>query len=219
MSLPGSLWRNARATAVGVAAGVAAFLAGFAATFALQHDELGDSSAAVEGVASALGPGLADLLGGVADWLEPDLLEVVGWFFYASHYVDLDVTANAFGRTLYRRVDLQQTSAWSPELVVVPPLVLFAAGFLVAVRGRDRAASPLAVGIRVALGYAAVAVVGAFAVRYTRDAGFASVVVGPDVPTAVAFCAAYAVVFATGGALLEAEYGPGAKNREGERTD
>lgn len=217
MALPRSLWRDARATAVGAAAGLAAFVVGFAATFALQYDELSESSVLVEDIAALLGPRLADLLGGVADWLEPDALEVVGWFFYASHYVGLEVTASALGQSLERSIDLQQTAIWDAELAIVPPLVLFATGFLLAHVERDRARSPLATGLRVALGYGTVAVLVAIAVTYTRDIGVAAVVLGPDVATAGAFCAAYALVFGGGGALLHAEFGPTATNSDPNR--
>lgn len=214
MGLPGSLWRDARATAVGAAAGLAAFVAGFAATFALQHDDLSESSAVVEDVTALLGPGLSELLGGVADWLEPDVFEVVGWFFYASHYVNLEVSASALGQTLERSLDLQQTPMWDSELAIVPPLVLFASGFVLAHVERVRAGSPLETGVRIALGYGGLATLVATAVTYTRDAGFASIVLGPDVATAGAFCAAYALVFGGGGALLHAEFGPDATNSD-----
>ncbi|MFB6268917.1 MAG: hypothetical protein ABEH83_03175 [Halobacterium sp.] len=208
MALPRTLWRDGRATAVGAAAGVAAFLAGAAATFVLQRDELDGSSAVVEEIAALLGPGLADALGSVADWLEPDVVEAVGWFFYASHYVDLEFTASAFGQTLHRTVALQQTPVWDAELAVVPPLALFATGFLLAAADRLRVGRPLEVGVRVALGYAGVALAAVPVATYTRDVGFASVTFGPDAAAAGAFCAAYAVVFAAAGALVHDEYWP-----------
>ncbi|WP_336037490.1 hypothetical protein [Halobacterium yunchengense] len=209
MSLPESLWADARATAEGAAVGAGAFAAGLAATFLLQRDALGDSQRVADGVSTAVGPALADALGDVADWLEPDVLEVVAWFYYAAHGVTLDVTAGALGRSAHWTADLRQTPLWDGQLALVPPLALLAAGGFLAWRHRDREPGAATSGVRVALGYAAAAAVVATAATYTRDAGFATVTLRPPLVAAVAYCAAYALAFGALGAFLASGLGDG----------
>jgi hypothetical protein len=217
MELPGALWRDLRGTAVGAAVGVAAFLTGFATTFVLERDELAASSGIGGELVAVLGPNLGDVAENMAEWLQPDAIEVVGWFFYASHQVDLEVTVTTLGRSIRWTADLQQTPLWDDELALVPPLVLLAAGSLFARWHHDRGGSALASGIRIALGYAAAAPVGVSVVSYSRDAGLASLTAAPDLVTAVVSTAAYAVAFGTAGALLNDAYGP--KNGDGELSD
>ncbi|MXR21711.1 hypothetical protein [Halobacterium bonnevillei] len=208
MELPGVLWRDVRGTVVGAAVGIAAFLAGFVATFVLQRDEFAESPALGDELAAVLGPDLGDVAEYVADWLQPEPVEAVGWFFYASHYVDLEVTVTTLGRSMRWTADLQQTPLWDDELALVPPLVLLTAGYLFARWHHGRGGSALACGVRLAFGYAAAASAGVSVVSYSRDAGFARLTAVPDLVTAVVYTATYALVFGTAGALLYDAYGP-----------
>lgn len=217
MELPGVLWRDVRGTIVGAAVGVAAFLTGFAATFVLERDEFAESATLGDELVAVLGPDFGDVADYVADWLQPEAVEAVGWFFYASHQVDLEVTVTTLGRSLRWTADLQQTPLWDDELALVPPLVLLAAGFLFARWDHGRGGSPLASGIRLALGYAAAAYGGVSVVSYSRDAGIAGLTASPDLVTAVAYTATYALVFGTAGALLHDAYG--LKNGARETSD
>jgi len=217
MELPGVLWRDGRGTIVGVAVGVAAFLAGFVATFILQRDEFTESASLGDELVASLGPDLGDVAEYVADWLQPEAVEAVGWFFYASHRVDLEVTVTTLGRSMRWTADLQQTPLWDDELALVPPLVLLTAGYLFARWHHGRGRSPLASGIRLALGYAAAAYGGVSVVSYSRDAGLAGLTASPDLVTAVAYTAAYALVCGTAGAFLYDAHG--SKNGAGETSD
>ncbi|MFC3476398.1 hypothetical protein [Halobacterium litoreum] len=205
MDFPGALYRDWRDTARAAVAGVVAFLAGFAATFVLEYDEARDSAGFVEDVARFLGPDAGPLFRQAADWLEPDPVQVTGWFFYASHYVPLDVRVTALGNSAHRVVNVRDLPVWDGALVLVPPAVLLVAGFVVAARVTPDA-SPVLTGVRVAFGYVAAAVVALRWVAYSRDAGLASASVGPDAWTVAINCGAYALVFGTIGAIVYAAY-------------
>lgn len=209
MGFPGALYRDWRATVRGAVAGVTAFVVGFAATFVLEHDEARNAEGFVEDAATFLGPDAGPLLRDAATWLQPDPLQVTGWFYYASHYVPLDVEVAALGRSANRVVDVQDLPMWDGVLVLVPPVVLFAAGFGVAAREFTRdsvGSSSVLAGTRLALGYGGVAALVAFQVAYSRSVGFASVSIAPGLATVVLNCAAYALAFGTAGAAVYAAY-------------
>jgi hypothetical protein len=208
MALPGSLWRDREATLAGVAYGVAAFLTGFLASLALVFDDVDQSDELLDEIATRLGPTLGDVFRDVASWLEPGSLQAVGWFFYNSHYVPLEVRASALGQRLSASVSLQQTPMWNSALVLVPPVVLLGAGYLFARRQSDDGApSALACGVRIALGYSATAAGGVYLVGYSRSAAIAAITLQPAVGTAALYCGGYALAFGTGGALLYSTYG------------
>jgi len=203
----GALWREWRATAAGALAGVLAFSVGFAATFAVQYDEVRESAGVVEDVTARLGADGGELFRSVAEWLQPDPVQLVGWFFYGSHYVPLEFRGSLLGNTVHRTVDVQETAVWDSLLVLVPPGVLLLAGFLLAARTADErpVSSPLT-GVRIALGYGGTAVAVVSAVSYSRSLGFASMTVGPDPTTVALYCTGYAVAFGTVGAALHGAY-------------
>lgn len=214
MGLPRSLWRDARGTVVGAAVGVAAFLTGFATTFLLERDELAESSRLGDELVAVLGPNLSEVAENLSEWLQPEAVEAVGWLFYASHRVDLEVTVTTLGRSIRWNADLQQTPLWDSELALVPPAILLAAGYLFARWHHGRDGSALASGVRLALGYGATAYLGVSGVSYARDVGIATLTAGPDVVTAVGYSSTYAVVFGTAGALLYEAYGPNTSDAE-----
>ncbi|WP_232702119.1 hypothetical protein [Halobacterium wangiae] len=203
----GALWREWRATAEGALAGVLAFCVGYAATLAVQYDEVRESAAVVDEVAALLGADTGGIFRGVAEWLQPDSVQLVGWFFYGSHYVPLEFHGSVLGSTVRRSVDVQETPVWDSLLVLVPPAVLLATGLLLAARFADeRPASSLLTGIRIALGYGVTAVTIVSAVSYSRSVGFAAVTVGPNLVTVALYCTGYALAFGTVGAALYGAY-------------
>lgn len=210
MGLPGSLWRDKRRTSVGALYGVGAFLAGYAATLLLQYDKVDTSDQLLADIGALLGPTLGRVFAEVADWIQPDPLQVVGWFFYNSHYVPLEIRATALGQHATASVSLRQTPLWTSALVLVPPVVLLFAGYLFARRQHETGAgstSPLESGARIAVGYAATGAFGSAAVAYSRDAGIAAVAMGPQLTTAALYCGGYALLFGTLGGLLHTAYG------------
>lgn len=136
---------------------------------------------------------LVKLLGGQPPptWLR------VGWLFYGAHFVSVDRPALGSGRA---SVDL--VSQWNAPLLVylVPPVVLVAAGYLLAryVGLTDPVDGALA-GTVVSLGYALPAWFCVFAFRVTAGGRWA----GPAVvPGLVLAGVVYPVVFGgVGGAL------------------
>lgn len=232
MGDPAGLLGDRRAVVRGALAGVAAYLVGFLATFALQYDDARESASFLDGVAAALGPDVGRLVRAAAEFLEPDPVQVAGWFFYGAHYVRLRFEAAALGNTVRRTVDVQALPAWDGALVLVPPAVLFATGFLLAAR-RDEDAKQsdgdatrrdgsrhdgeaprrnggvpdsASTGVSVTLGYAAAAFVGVRWVAYSRDVGVASATLAPDPVTAALHFGGYALAFATAGAAVHAGY-------------
>lgn len=219
MALPGSLWRDSEATLAGATYGVAAFLAGYLASLGLVYDDVDRSGELLDEIAARLGPTLGTAFRDVASWLEPDSLQAVGWFFYNSHYVPLEVRASAVGQGFSASVSLQQTTLWNSALVLVPPVVLLGAGYLFARRQSGaRTPSALECGIRIAVGYGAAAAVGVSLVAYSRSAGIAAITLQPPLGTAVLYCAAYAVAFGTVGAMLYAAYGHSESNPHQSRS-
>jgi hypothetical protein len=207
MGLPGSLWRDTDATLAGAAYGVAAFLVGYLASLGLVYRDVDASDELLNAIATRLGPTLGGAFRDVATWLQPEPLRTVGWFFYNSHYVPLEVRASALGQRLTTTVSLQQTPVWTSTLVLVPPVVLLVAGFLFARRqSHDRAAPAPGCGARIALGYAATAVAGVYVIGYSRNAGIAMITLQPSLSTAALYCGGYALLFGTAGAALYGAY-------------
>lgn len=207
MGLPGSLWRDTDATLAGAVYGVAAFLVGYLGSLALVYEDVDTSGDLLDAIATRLGPTLGGAFRDVATWLQPDPLQTVAWFFYNGHYVPLEVRASALGQRLTATVSLQQTPMWTSALVLIPPVVLLVAGFLFARRqSHDRAAPALGCGVRIALGYAAIAVAGVYLVGYSRSAGIAMITLQPSLSTAAFYCGGYALVFGTAGAMLYGAY-------------
>lgn len=219
MGFPGSLWRDGAATLAGAAYGVAAFAAGYLASLVLVYQQVDASDELLDSIAERLGPTLGAAFRDVASWLQPDALQAVGWFFYNSHYVPLEVRAAALGQGLSASVSLQQTPMWRSALVLVPPVVLLAAGYLFARRQSDaRPADSLTCGVRIAVGYGVSALLGVYAVSYTRNAGIAAITLQPSPTTAVLYCSAYALAFGTAGAVLYGAYGHSESERSRARN-
>jgi hypothetical protein len=207
MGLPGSLWRDTDATLAGAAYGVAAFLVGYLASLALVYRDVDASNELLDAIATRLGPTLGDAFRDVASWLQPDPLQTVAWFFYNGHYVPLEVRAAALGQRFTATVSLQQTPMWTSALVLIPPVTLLLTGFLFARRQSDRHPPPaLSCGLRIALGYVAVAVAGVYLVAYSRSAGIAMITLQPPLSTAALYCGGYALLFGTAGAMLYGAY-------------
>jgi hypothetical protein len=177
----------------------------FGVTAVRQRDRATGTTDFVDALAAAFGPNAGRVLSGLADWLEPDPLQVVAWFAYASHRIPLEVDAEAFGNAAHRTVDVQSLSVWDSALVALPPVVLFGAGAaVVAVVELDRLSRAWQPGLAVAAGYVAAALLALRVARYERSLGVASVAVAPDPVTVAVHAGAYAVGFGVAGALAVA---------------
>ncbi|WP_418286213.1 transporter [Halorubrum sp. DTA46] len=137
----------------------------------------------------------ADLLGGdpIPAW------QGVGWLFYNSHFVETEIPSLVGGvRSLSLIAEADGGSL--TLLYAVPPLLLIVAGLAAArVAGAVEPADGARSGAFVVAGYLPLAVIGAFAFRYSVGEG----VVAPDLITAALLAGVvYPVAFgAIGGAV------------------
>jgi len=142
----------------------------------------------------------------VAEW------KAVAWFFYEAHMVDVEVSGQIGSFAGMSTLDLiaQSDAASATLLYVVPPLVLLAAGAVLAVRWNvtDLGAA-VVVGAPVAIGYAVVTGLGAVVTESTTEASAlgieASSSIAPALlPAIVLGGVLYPLVFATAGAAIAA---------------
>jgi len=142
----------------------------------------------------------------VAEW------KAVAWFFYEAHLVDIEVSGQIGSFAGMSTLDLiaQSDAAGAPLLYVVPPLVLLAAGAVLAVRWNvtDLGYAVVA-GAPVAIGYAVVMGLGAVATESTTETSAlgieASSSIAPALlPAIVLGGVLYPLVFATAGAAIAA---------------
>ncbi|ELZ19482.1 hypothetical protein [Natrinema limicola] len=145
----------------------------------------------------------------VAEW------KAVAWFFYEAHMIDIEVSGQIGSFAGMSTLDLiaQSDTASATLLYVVPPLVLLAAGAVLAVRWNvtDLGAAVVA-GAPVAIGYAVVMGLGAVVTESTTEASAlgieASSSIAPALlPAIVLGGVLYPLVFATAGAAIAAVVG------------
>jgi hypothetical protein len=184
-----------------IPAGIITFLLGYAATFGLTAGRADDvASIAVSGGA-ATATELGTLLGG-----PPPSWVVSGWLFFNAQFVPTGVpTPETTGgiAALASKNLLLEIGGLPLVLFAVVPILLFAAGYVVAVTGTTPGANGARnAGASVALGYLLPAVVGwlVFTVGIPRVQGVAA----PNGVRAIFVCAGYALVFGgLGGKLAE----------------
>jgi len=142
----------------------------------------------------------------VAEW------KAVAWFFYEAHMVDIEVSGRIGSFAGMSTLDLiaQSDTASATLLYVVPPLVLLAAGAVLAVRWNvtDLGAAVVA-GAPVAIGYAVVMGLGVAVTESSTEASAlgieASSSIAPALlPAIVLGGVLYPLVFATAGAAIAA---------------
>jgi hypothetical protein len=140
----------------GAAAGLAAYVVGYLVTYVWQSGAVQDALAGYNFV--------VDLLGGatIPAW------KGVGWLFYNAHAVAFTAPALGGGRTSRNFIAAGDAPAL---LYLLPPLLLLAAGFVLArvVDASDPQDGAIA-GARVTAGYLALAVLGLVAFRHGSDA-------------------------------------------------
>jgi len=157
---------DGRTAGIGAVAGVAAYLGGYLLTYLTQRGSIEERLAGFNVI--------LDLLGGdpIPAW------QAVGWLYYNAHGVA--TSAPSLGGTQTINVVAEEGSlAW---LYLVPPLVLFLAGFATAARsGGSSPEESGAVGALVVAGYLPMAVLGIVVFGY----GVGDGTIAPDAVTAV----------------------------------
>lgn len=154
--------------AKGVVVGIGAWMLGYLITYVWKAEAVSES---LRGIGL-----LSELLGGeaVPAW------KGVAWLFLNAHFVDLTVPTFAGGTRMFNVV----TAEGGPlALVVVPALVLVAAGTLVAAGGRGDLRDRVTAGATVALGYLPVSVAAGLATAHSI--GNTDATIAPDPVTAI----------------------------------
>lgn len=186
MSVPASPSRRTGAIG-GAAAGAVAYVLGYLFAYVTQQNAVEEQ---LQGFNF-----FADLFGGdpIPTW------QAVGWVFYNGHFVDTQVPALVGGaRSLNLIAEAEGGSL--TMLYVVPPLLLIAAGLAAGrLAGATEPTDGALTGALVLAGYLPLALIGAFAFRYSVGDG----TVAPDTVTAVLLAGVvYPAVFgAIGGAV------------------
>ena len=142
----------------------------------------------------------------VAEW------KAVAWVFYEAHLIDVEVSGRIGSFAGMSTLDLiaQSDTASATLLYVVPPLVLLAAGAVLAVRWNvTDLGEAVVAGAPVAIGYAVVMGLGAVVTESTTEASAlgieASSSIAPALlPAIVLGGVLYPLVFATAGAAIAA---------------
>ncbi|TMT80361.1 hypothetical protein E2L06_19180 [Haloterrigena sp. H1] len=142
----------------------------------------------------------------VAEW------KAVAWFFYEAHMVDIEVSGRIGSFTGMSTLDLiaQSDTASATLLYVVPPLVLLAAGAVLAVRWNvTDLGEAVVAGAPVAIGYAVVMGLGAVVTESTTEASALGIEASSSIapaflPAIVLGGVLYPLVFATAGAAIAA---------------
>jgi len=142
----------------------------------------------------------------VAEW------KAVAWFFYEAHLVDIEVSGQIGSFAGMSTLDLiaQSDAAGVTLLYVVPPLVLLAAGAVLALQWNvTDLGDAVVAGAPVAIGYAVVMGLGTVATESTTETSAlgieASSSIAPALlPAIVLGGVLYPLVFATAGAAIAA---------------
>lgn len=130
----------------------------------------------------------------------PSTFEVVGWLFYLAHNAGMKVTVSAMGQTRSLRMN-PGLGGEKTYLLLIPPAILVATGYLVASREGSPGDSLPAIGASITVGYLMLSVVGVFAFRWsaTVSGGFgqeATLTMGPELlPGAFVIGVVYPVIF------------------------
>lgn len=192
--------RRVRDLAVGFVTGVIALVVGYLATLALS--DTGENREAIEDIVESDGPA-----GAVLAELLPEWYHVAGWLFFDSHQVDVSVrVGEVLGDAAWVGEYAETLLPTASELQMLPPLLLAAAGALVALR--QSRASPVdaaLAGATVVVGYlpgvTVVATVALFEVTVFND--IVLLEIGPAFGQAVLLAGlVYPLVFGVAGALF-----------------
>lgn len=142
---------------VGPLAGIAAFVVGYVLTYAWQGRNVEEALEPLEVVLALF---QAEPVG---TW------RVVGWLFYSAHFVETRVSAEFGPIEATSYVNLVEEGSGNLELLyLLPPLLLLAAGFLVAATlGVEDVTAGAKVGASTAVGYLFVVLVGLVVFSYS----------------------------------------------------
>lgn len=143
--------------------------------------------------------------GEVADW------KGVAWYYYNAHMVEIDTAGSvgSFGSSDSVNFIAESGSTTAEVLYVLPPLVLLAAGGILAYHFRARdLGEAVSVGAPVSIGYVLLLGLGAVVAESNAEGTFFGVEatrsIAPPVVPVVVLAAIYSLVFATAGAVLVA---------------
>lgn len=148
-----------------------------------------------------------DTFGGdVAEW------KGVAWYVYNAHMVDIETSGSfgSFGGSDTVNFIAESSSTSATALYVIPPLVLFGAGVLLATQfDVTDVGEAVAVGAPVTIGYAVVVSLGALVAESSREGTVLGIEMSGSVapalgPAVVLAGVLYPLVFATAGAVLAA---------------
>ncbi len=128
----------------------------------------------------------------------------LGWFFYASHYVDMSYS---FGPETETQSLFADGSTQIPEVVfyLVPAIVLVGVGFWLANQFADLADSgdSIVSGAAVVIGYLPLVAVGTFLFEESESMGDFSMSIGPDLVQSLVFAGLiFPIVFGAIGGYL-----------------
>ena len=171
-----------RAVGGGLAGGIAAWVVGYLVVYLLNASEIENS----------LGSGVLEALTN-----ENVTWKLVGWLFYNAHNVTIK-TPGFFGQSAQNFVAGSEEAALT-ALFVLPPVLLLAAGVVVAWNTAADPTSAARNGAAVVLGYLPLSIAGA--VLFAVSVGDATA--GPDLVTAVLLAGlVYPLVFGAVGGLI-----------------
>ncbi len=181
--------------------GIGAFLSGYLLTFVVTAGRIGEIMA-IELPGSYLdATSLSHIFG-----TPPSRWVLSGWMFYNAHFVPTSLptadTVNGF-RSLTNRSLLSMVGGPFFLLYLVPPLLLFGAGYVAVRTGKTPGANgPRNAGASIAVGYLPLFVVGTFV--FAASAANAAVTASPDGIPAIFLGLVYPIVFgALGGMVAE----------------
>lgn len=95
----------------------------------------------------------------------PSAFQVAGWVFYLAHNAGIEISVSAMGQS--QTLNMNPGLGQEAYLMAIPPIVLVAAGYLIASREAPVGASLPKVGASIAAGYVILSLVGVFAFAWT----------------------------------------------------
>jgi predicted membrane channel-forming protein YqfA (hemolysin III family) len=144
--------------------------------------------------------------------LDAGTLDQVGWFFYSSHFANIEVSGSLFGQseTVTQNV-VSESSLQLPDPVfyLVPIVILIAASYVVVASldlWEPAPADCAQAGTTVVIGYLPLAVVGIFLFSASSGVSGADASVGPELATSVLLVGLlFPLLFGAVGGLLSSQ--------------
>lgn len=141
----------------------------------------------------------------------PSAFEIAGWVFYLSHNAGIEISVSAMGQS--QSLNMNPGLGNEAYLMAIPPIVLVAAGYLLATRESPAGASLPKVGASLAAGYVILSLVGVFAFAWsaTIEGGFgqqATLTVKPQLVMALVVGLVYPAIFGGVGGFIAQSQAP-----------